>query len=1003
MKYTSPVHGRARTIPVKYFAARDLALVNDIRNAPDGSNLSNGLVGFSLYFNSSGQGLPPDSIRRFENLRSPASATPLEGSTSVHAQASIIDTADFGVFNSLRWRAASNDGYRKESSRICCAAGPASLNGFTFVGGVGFLGGSIGSITYGINIDQSDDLGGGVYVDALAYRTGVALCGKLNGLTLQSPFVLLSTGPVMQPLPGIHTVSSQAKTFTYDPYQPSTIFNGFIAYPYALYESCIEVVGAQANGPQRILLAFGPGEQRSVVCLRKSDSKFFATLLSGNIRSVIPAWPQVNYDPSPTVLRPPTPFGVGTWQQNKVSASFVRFECNSLEIPEPLASRGDVARIPSEGLRLLCGGIQNTSTSAMVGDESAFDFAETTTIPFISDSIQLRTIDFNAVAFLPGDQAFDNPQHLFVNSPSVLSVGHKLSRLATHERTPNTDTATYRKHGPTDAGTLTEESVVAVSLRSAMILSPQPPLSDDAICFPVMKPSDQTVFRFRGKQITGTKISFAPWSSNTFTQPIRSFGATQLEQPSYGLASVSVTNFTEFFTNSGPGTEAGQVPQGKDPLVLSGTYLVPSDGLATEYQEVETPANYLFRKYNTTEHFLPGANPGYHPPLAAMYGPNQAYDELAFMAGALSEACPSRFVSGYYSVGRIETPSHNVFGWKPEQVIDNHPAAWPTTNSAGFGVPPKRVPIRSLTHIGFLTFEEATQNFMPSISGKEYECTSKTLFGAPLQAGLFHCLSEGNEKTKTATINFKGLRVQTTRTVTTAQLPGQPNFSTLHTVTTREEFAWDGKVDHACTFRAPVVEIYVRWSASLQSPGQYKVRRPLPEYVNYDGLPTASSVIAPQMFCRPEDVASVTPILIADVWVRAIGECDVSSTYEFPEVFGTSGTYTHKTNVQGSDDLEDLPDTSFGHARQWASGELQRNNVWPKNESLPTETKAMRYLGAFPFNRAQTQQLLDGQEVEPTYWFLDDEGTAFESQPVTVPWHNQTFGTYKLKVQLVTA
>ncbi len=866
---------------------------------------------------------------------------------------------------------------------------------FTFSDGAQFLGNAIGGIAYGIFVDQSVDLGGGVYAYALAHRTGVALCGKLNGLTLQSPFVLLSTGTVMQPIQGIHTVNtdfSDPGPFTYDPYAPSTILNKYLSYPYALYESCIQVVGEQSGSPQRVLLAFGPRDQKSAVCLRHSDGKFFATLVSGRSCGIIPAWPYAagfgNYDPTPTVLRAPTPVGVGTWQQNKVSASFVRFECNSLEIPESLASRNDVARIPDLGLSLLCGGAQNTATSAMVADGSAFDFAETTTIPFISNTVQARTTDFNAVQFLSGDAAFDNPQHSFVNSPSVLSVGHKLSRLATHDRTPNGDTATYRKHGPTEAGTLAEESVVLVSLRSAILLSSQPPLSDDAICFPVMQPADQAVFRFRGTAIAGTKLSFAPWSSNTFTQPISSFGATQLEQPQYGTVPVQTTNTTEvFFTNGGGGT--------KESFVLSGTYINP--GSATEYEEVNTPANYLFRKYNTTEHFLPGPSQNYHPPLAAMYSPNQEFDELAFMAGALSEACPSRFATGYYSIGRIETPSPNFFGFRPGQVVDGHPAAWPTPSVNGTGLPPVRVPIRSLTHIGLVAFGEATQNFMPSISGKAYECTSKTLFGAPLQAGLFHCLSEGNEKTKTATINFKGLRVQTSRTVTTEPVPGQANLTALHTATTREEFVWDGKVDHECTFRAPVVEIYIRWSASLQSPGQYRVRQPLPDYVNYGGLPTASSIISPQMFCQQEDVADVTPILVADVWVRAIGECDVSSAYEFPEVFGTSGTYTHKTKVNGSNDLKDLPDTSFGHA-----GTLQQNNVWPKNENLSTGTKAMRYLGAFPFNRAQTQRLLDGETVTPTYWFLDDEGTPLESQPVTVPWHNETFGTYKLEFRLVT-
>jgi hypothetical protein len=61
MRYTSPVQGRARTIPVKYFVAANIAFVNDIADAPDGSIRGNGLIGFGLYHPSS-QGLPPDLV-----------------------------------------------------------------------------------------------------------------------------------------------------------------------------------------------------------------------------------------------------------------------------------------------------------------------------------------------------------------------------------------------------------------------------------------------------------------------------------------------------------------------------------------------------------------------------------------------------------------------------------------------------------------------------------------------------------------------------------------------------------------------------------------------------------------------------------------------------------------------------------------------------------------------------------------------------------------------------
>lgn len=1004
MRYTSPVNGRARAIPVRYFVAGD-----GLTSSPDGS-LRDGppnIRGYTLYSGGIAQALPPDSIGRFESLSYPANVGALQGSTSIHEQARVIDLSYMGLFNGLQWLASSTDGYRKESSRICCAADVARPGIYSF-GYTGFLGGGVGAIAYGIDLAKSTDIGDGVYVDERSSRLGIAMCGKLNALNLETPFVMFSHGPVTQ--------ANEAQR-THDPYQPTTIINHRISYSYAFFESCIEVVGGQQQGPQRLLLAFGPTVQKCAICFRHGDAKFFATLLSGRLSGLVPAWPYDSgggvHDPSPTVFRAPSPVGVGDWRGNRVRASFFRFECNSLQIPQSLASRNDVAGIPNAGPRLLCAGVENSELSAMVGDSSPFDFGSTTTIPFVSNTIQARTNDLSSVQFLSGDAAFENPQYQFVNSPAVLGVGHMLSRLPDRERTPNAETATYRKHGPQSSGTLVDEEMVLVSLRSARMLCAEPPLSDDDICFPVMQPADQSVFRFRGKTITGAKLSFEPWSSNTFTTPIRSFGATQLEQPDPGgVGQTQVNNDTIVISG------IFSTPQTK-PQALSGTYVgnFGKPTSAVTYEEVATPDDYWDRLYSTIQHDQP-SNPGQHPELAAIYSPNASYDELAFMAGALAESCPTRTGSGgyigYYSVGKIESGSVPYYGVRPQDIDDHHPAAWKLSydGSQGGGlqsVSSSRIAMRSLLQIQQANSNEGTLNFMPSLAGKAYDCTSKTLFGFPLQAGLFHCLSSGVEQNKTATINFCGIKTTSSKTASTEQI-GQTKY--LHVVTTTQTAAWDGSVDHECTFKTPVVEIFVRWSASLQSPGQYKVREPLPEYADYDGLSTAGSIVAPQMFCRKADRDSVTPILVADVWVRAVGECDVSSTYDFPSEFGTSGTYSHKTYTQGSNgniygqllasDLVDLSDTSFGHAKRWFDAATE-NTVWPKNQEIPTDQKATRYLGAFPFNRAQTQRLLDGEEVEPTYWFLDDEGTALESQPVTVPWHNETFGTYKLKFRLITA
>jgi hypothetical protein len=919
------------------------------------------------------------------------------GSTSLHAQARVIALSYLGLFNGTRWLPSSSDGYRKESSRICCAADVARPGQFS-AGNTGYTGGNIGAVADSADPETSVDLGQGVFVDALSHRYGIALCGQLENLTLQSPFVLFSHGPVSQIL---------SRQRQYDPYQATTVTNYLLA-PYAFFESCIEVVGGQ-GGPQRILLAFGPTVQKCAVCARHSDSKFFATLLSGRETNLVPAWPIDNsggyFDPSQTVLRTPTPVNVGDWRQNRLRLSFFRFEANSLEISSEIAARNDVAGIPGNAPRALLAGVENTTPSAMVCEQSPFDFATTTTIPFSSTTMQARTSDLSAVQFLPGDVGFENPQHEFVNSPAVLSLGHKAARLPHSERSANADTATYRKHGPQQSGTLVDEDMVLVALKSFRICQQQPPLSDDDICFPVMESADQSVFRFRGTAITGSKLAFVPWSSGTFTAPIRSFGASQLEQPDLG------TTLTSSSSVLVPLTLGGQKPE-----ALSGLYLLPTQ--ATTYEEVATPPSYTDRLYNTTQYDLPASsNPDGHPPLAVMYEPNGPYDEIAFMAGALASACPYNLgnqrgsTSVLYGVGRLTTPPGSFAGWRQADVSDAHPAAWRIIvafDGVNYQIASDRVAIRSLAAAGFSTGDEGTLNFMPSIAGKTYDCTTKSLFGLPLQAGLFQCLSSGVEQNKTATINFLGRKTTTTKTAATEQI-GPATY--LRVVTTTQEATWDGSVDHECTFKTPVVEIFVRWSASLQSPGQYKVREPLPDYVNYGGLSTAGSIVAPQVFCRTADRDLVTPILVADVWVRAVGECDVSSTYDFPSEFGTSGTYSHKIHTQGTGgnvsgrelaaDLVDLSGTSFGHAKRFSDA-FTENTVWPKNQEIPADQKATRYLGAFPFNRAQTQRLLDGETVTPTYWFLDDEGTALESQPVTVPWHNDTFGTYKLEFRLVT-
>ena len=198
----------------------------------------------------------------------------------------------------------------------------------------------------------------------------------------------------------------------------------------------------------------------------------------------------------------------------------------------------------------------------------------------------------------------------------------------------------------------------------------------------------------------------------------------------------------------------------------------------------------------------------------------------------------------------------------------------------------------------------------------------------------------------------------------------------------------------------------MRWRGSLQSPGPYKVAPPFANEIDGVNVENGKSRVSPRMFVKQSQIDQATPILIADVWVRAVGTVNVSSNYTLPEAFGNSGTYTHKTlaRTHTQKKLEkDLPDVSIGHRGEIAQGigQLDVIQSWVKGEPVSSDALDWKYLNGFIFNRAQTQRLLDGETVEPTYWFLDNEGSAVESEPVCVHWHNTTFGTYKLQFRLI--
>lgn len=687
----------------------------------------------------------------------------------------------------------------------------------------------------------------------------------------------------------------------------------------------------------------------AVVYKREGEQdKFFAVVTAGLEQAFASnALPTGQMSPSPNWSR----------GERSIYVRFFAFATLAAEITAELAARNDAGGTRRvDRFDLLLGGVDNVTPSAMVAAVTPFDFGDTCVRSFYSTSIQ---------RLLSGDASFQHPNYAFLNCEGILGLGAASARLGIQERVTNTEERGYI--APNEA--LVHDRLSYVELKSSRHRTPQQPFDDEDVTFPIVTTQGQDTFRFRGKSITGTGLEFVPWSSNSFASPITSYGRTN--QP-LDLSDQSVTSSTDVY---GIGTP---------PTNESGKWF---SGSVTEAQDAGTPGDFGGRLYNSTTTSLPTIDFS----ALADYSPNVAFDEQGYMVGVLTQAAPNTDGSlPNYNFGRLQENAQpqSSFGYSEAQFDDRHPAAWYERSRRSI----------ILDSASGSTFNVGARVFMPALSGKEYNCTRETVLGFTSQAGVFHTISAGVAFSGTGTRNFGGSKVVVSYSnITKVEVQNGPGYYLA--TRTQTLSGWAGKVEHACTFNTKTVELFIKWSASLQSPGPYKVTPP--HEVNAAGLSygRAPSRVAPAMWVKTEDVANVTPILVAEVWARAVGEVDVSSTYTFPEVFGTSGTYKHKilaataqTFANNSTPVSiDLEDAVIGHVR-----------TFDKDALVSPQAMDMRYLGAFPFNRAQTQRLLDGETVEPTYWFLDDEGTALESQPVTIPWHNDTFGTYKLKFRLVT-
>jgi hypothetical protein len=881
----------------------------------------------------------------------------VDGTTDIHATARLAIQL-FGRFNNQDWLAESP--WRGGLSRIACVhcfrAEQSAFNGDS--------------------IDDYDQIANRLFKQKRSARSAVILCGLREEKVLRSPWVMGGVVALGHP-------RNSAEQYAVDASLPflgqransgTSVFN---AGSKAL--AGLLTIDQYPNQEHAVLVVPAGGAVKLAIAYHVTQAKFFSVITAGY--ETLVASNATAFTPSPGWSR----------GSRSISVRFFSFATLAEEISAELAARNDAGVTGrANTFNLILGGVDNVTPSAMVASESPFDFGEKCVRSFYSTSIQ---------RLLAGDASFEHPNYAFLNCENVLGLGAASARLETQERVTNTEDRAYV--APNES--LVHDGLSYVELKSSRHRQPQQPFDDEDVTFPIVTTQGQDTFRFRGKSITGTGLRFVPWSSNTFASPIQSYALpTQSSVPSNTLSQVpqdfSVTRDGSTFGRvefSPPQNENGTwfsrgapgftFESRVDELGVGGT----PQGTVSEVQDAGTPSNSSRRFYDVTATTLPIQTPGDF----AAYAPNTSFDEHSYIAGALVAACPYS-----YSFGNLaeNAQPQSTFGYTRGQFSDNHPAAWP-----GSGTQRAHAYIDGQRFGLEVVFDVGARVFMPSLAGKEFVCGRETVADNECQAGLFHSLDAGESFSKTGTLYFAGQRLlQTYSNINFVPFPPQgPGAGFINYTVSFNSTAWTGKVEHACTFNTKTVELFIKWSAALQSPGPYKVTPP--HEVNTAGLTygRAPSLVAPAMWVKTEDVDSVTPILVAEVWARAVGEVDVSSTYTFPEIFGTSGTYKHKviaataqTFANNSTPVSiDLEDAVIGHVR-----------TFDKDALVSPQAMDMRYLGAFPFNRAQTQRLLDGETVTPTYWFLDDEGTALESQPVTVPWHNDTFGTYKLEFRLMT-
>lgn len=677
------------------------------------------------------------------------------------------------------------------------------------------------------------------------------------------------------------------------------------------------------------------------------------------------------------------PFPPSSYMRRVSAFSFAAFSSQPAASSQP-ALAAAVGNRPQSEIAATLTRIESAAVGASQGDamlerRRPFDFGEKCVRSTVSTALP-KLNEYAAEDFLQ--------QQLYgFNSEGVIGLGNSAAGLEP-ESSPSGQSVAFKKAASDrlysqqteqwSLGDFASEGISLVELLSSAMLASQPPIQDSDTEFPIITGASQgSAFVFRGKRVTGTGVSFTPWSSNSFFSRVGA-AASQETQPSVSLPAQS------------PFSEVSNTSFGEPPI--SGKFHKANSQVDIWEHKFSVPQPQLGA--GATKHYYRlttwDSAPASRPLPQKTYYPNQEFDEHGYMAGAVCRMMPSPQYLGRVQQG-AEWPS--IYGFTEGQFIDRNPMAFNSVSGTFQRVLGSDTSKPNLTLLN--PYDEyfdtppagASIACLPSLAGKEFDCVSDYVLDTPLQAGCFHFLGEGESFEKKVLMNFKGMRFT---------LDGDQNGYA------RTYSEWSGSEEHTCTFDTKVVEIYVKWSASLQSPGAYSVRPPYPATYDDVNIETGPSIVAPRMFVKSSQVDGVTPILVAEVWVRAVGSVDVSTEYQTPPEIGTSGAVGHGAFVNtiqagngsvAGRTIADISDSKIGHITVLSSS---------ADQEVPASQVLFRYLGALPFNREQTQRLLDGEAVTPTYWFLDDEGSDLESQPICVAWHNASFGTYKLEFRLVT-